>query len=181
MHTDQPFTAEVVRAFRGVWRYELVWVKEQGSDFLNANRKPMKAHETIQVCYRNQPTFNKQKSDGKPYKARSGDHKSKNWGKFSTGFHTDCMDGKRNPTTVLRFKREKGLHPTQKPVALLEYLIRTYTNEGETVLDNTMGSGSTGVAAVNTGRSFIGIELDPGYFETAQRRIQEAQREPLTG
>lgn len=80
LHTDQPFTAEVVTVFRNVWRYELVWIKEQGSDFLNANRKPMKAHETIQVCYRKQPTFNKQKMHGKPYKARSGDHKSENWG-----------------------------------------------------------------------------------------------------
>lgn len=92
------------------------------------------------------------------------------------GFHTDCVDGSRNPTTVLKFRREKGFHPTQKPVALLEYLIRTYTNKGETVLDNTIGSGSTGVAAVNTGRSFIGMELDPGCFETAQKRIAEAEK-----
>lgn len=175
LHTDQPFTSKVVTSFRSIWRYELVWVKEKGSDFLNANRKPMKAHETIQVCYRGKPTFNKQRSEGNPYKARSGVHKSENWGAFNTGLHTDCTDGKRNPTTVLKFKREKGLHPTQKPVSLLEYLIRAYTNEGETVLDNTMGSGSTGVAAVNTGRSFIGMELDPGYFETACKRISEAE------
>lgn len=83
-------------------------------------------------------------------------------------------DGTRYPTSILRFNREKGLHPTQKPVPLLEHLIKTYTNEGETVLDFTMGSGSAGVACVNTGRSFIGIELDPGYFEIAQKRIAEA-------
>lgn len=78
---------------------------------------------------------------------------------------------------ILKFGRQTGLHPTQKPVALLEYLIRTYTNEGETVLDNVMGSGSTGVACVNTSRNFIGMELDPGYFEIAKRRIEEAQRQ----
>lgn len=174
LHTDQPFTAEVVETFRKIWRYELVWVKESGSDFLNANRKPMKAHETIQVLYRKQPTFNKQRSDGKPYKTRTGGH-SNNYGDFKIGVHTDCIDGKRNPTSVLRFNRERGLHPTQKPVPLLEYLIRTYTNEGETVLDNCMGSGSTGVACVNTGRNFIGIELDQCYFETGKQRIKEAQ------
>lgn len=177
LHTDQPFTADVVKTFRSVWRYELVWVKEQGSDFLNANRKPMKAHETIQICYRLQPTFNKQKTNGSPYKAHSGEHNSENWGKFKTGFNTDCVDGKRNPTTVLKFKREKGLHPTQKPVPLLEYLIKTYTNEGETVLDNCMGSGSTGVACVNTDRNFIGMELDHGYFRTAQKRIEGAREQ----
>ena len=88
--------------------------------------------------------------------------------------------GTRYPRSILRFNTDKGrgrLHPTQKPVALLEYLIRTYTNEGETVLDNVMGSGSTGVACVNTGRNFIGMELDPGYFEVAQKRIEEAQRQ----
>lgn len=84
-------------------------------------------------------------------------------------------DGTRYPTSILKFNRARGLHPTQKPVALLEYLIRTYTNEGETVLDFTMGSGSTGVACVNTNRNFIGMELDQQYFEIAKKRIVEAQ------
>ena len=175
LNSDMPFTAMLVSSNLPMFRYQLVWCKEQGSDFLNANRKPMKAHETIEVFYKKLPTYNKQMWQSTPYKARSGEHKSENWGKFSVGFHTDCKDGKRNPTTILRFKRDKGLHPTQKPVALLEYLIRTYTNEGETVLDNCMGSGSTGVACVNTGRNFIGIELDEGYFNIAKKRIEEAQ------
>lgn len=118
-------------------------------------------------------TYNPQKTTGKPYRG----HFAPNAEVHGSGKHfVKENNGERFPTSILQFKREKGLHPTQKPVALLEYLIRTYTNEGETVLDNVMGSGSTGVAAVNTGRSFIGMELDQGYFETAQKRIAEAEK-----
>ena len=90
-------------------------------------------------------------------------------------YGTTCSDGKRNPTTILKFPREKGLHPTQKPVKLEEWLIKTYTNPGETVLDNCMGSGTTGVACINTNRDFIGIEKNPDYYKTAISRIKEAQ------
>ena len=125
------------------------------------------------VFYRELPIYNKQFGHGKPYKAVDGHKNSSVWGDFKFGMNTDS-DGRRNPTTVLQFNREVGFHPTQKPVALLEYLIKTYTNEGETVLDNCMGSGSTGVACVNTGRDFIGIELDKGYFDIAKKRIEDA-------
>lgn len=177
LHGDMPFTAALVSAGKDLYRYELIWVKENGSDFLNANRKPLKAHESIQIFYKHQPTYNKQYVDGKPYKNRGGQRRkaSPNWGKFRDGILTDCSDGKRNPTTILKFPREKGLHPTQKPVKLEEWLIKTYTNPGETVLDNCMGSGTTGVACINTNRDFIGIEKNPDYYKTAISRIKEAQ------
>ena len=118
-------------------------------------------------------TYNPQMTEGKPYKIQHGfckQYKNRNP-------KTD-YDGKRYPVSVIKFPQEmNGLHPTQKPVALLEYLIKTYTNEGETVLDNVMGSGSTGVAAVNTGRKFIGIELDEKFYETAKSRIEKAIEE----
>ena len=160
LHSDMPFTAALVSAWKDLYRYELIWVKENGSDFLNANRKPLKAHESIQIFYKHQPTYNKQYVDG---------------GRFHDGILTDCSDGKRNLTTILKFPREKGLHPTQKPVKLEEWLIKTYTNPGETVLDNCMGSGTTGAACINTNRDFIGIEKNPDYYKTAISRIKEAQ------
>lgn len=120
----------------------------------------------LQSCY------NPQMGTGKPYSGHYAPDakvhgKSEHYVKENTGT--------RYPTSILRFNREKGLHPTQKPVPLLEYLIKTYTNEGETVLDNCMGSGSTGVACVNTNRDFIGIELDENYFQTAKNRIEQAE------
>lgn len=170
----EPFTSELVFSNKSEFRYDMVWVKEQGTDFLNANRKPLKQHENILVFYHAMPTYNKQCGTGKPYKAVNGNKNSSCWGGFKAGFCTDS-DGKRNPTTVMHFNRERGFHPTQKPVPLLEYLIKTYTDEGETVLDNCMGSGSTGVACVNTGRSFIGMELNTEYFNVARKRIEEAE------
>lgn len=113
-------------------------------------------------------------TEGKPYKRGKGGL-SENWGYFQTFDNRKNESGKRNPTTVLSFHRERGYHPTQKPVPLLEWLIKTYTNPGETVLDNCMGSGSTGVACVNTGRDFIGMELDKNYYDIAVKRIEEAK------
>lgn len=177
LFSAEPFTSILVTSNVKWFRYDLIWAKNQGSDFLNANRKPLRGHENICIFYKKQPTYNPQKTDGKPYKAKSGDTTSSNFGAFNGNHHTENKDGKRCPLSVLRFNGEhnKGKqHPTQKPVPLLEYLVKTYTNPGEVVLDNCMGSGSTGVACVNTGRSFIGMELDEGYFEIAKKRIQEA-------
>lgn len=121
-------------------------------------------------------TYNPQFTDGKPYECKQGRLAEVITGtSVGKSTHITKSDGKRFPKTVLKFNKETGSHPTQKPVALLEYLIRTYTNEGETVLDFTMGSGSCGVASVNTNRNFIGIELDKGYFDIAEKRINEAQ------
>lgn len=174
LFADEPFSANLVHSNLKLYRYELIWQKEQGTDFLNANRKPLKAHEKIQIFYKKQPVYNKQLTDGKPYRAVNDGKKSTDcYGSFKMGYFKSMGD-KRNPITVLKFNRERGLHPTQKPVALLEYLVKTYTNEGETVLDNCMGSGSTGVACMNTGRRFIGMEIDPQYFAVAEKRIGEA-------
>lgn len=126
------------------------------------------------VFYKSQPVYNPQFTEGKPYIInRRGYKGSECYGKQTD--HTTVSSGVRYPTQVLEFNHDKSrLHPTQKPIALLEYLIRTYTNDEETVLDNCMGSGSTGVACVNTNRKFIGIELDKEYFNIAKQRIDKA-------
>ena len=170
---DGMFTATMMASNPAMWRYNLIWDKGRGSDFLNANRKPLKAHEDIAVFYARQPTYNKQWWYSTPYKPITNGRLSDNYGTRGAAV-TESEDGRRNPITVLRFPKPTGVHPTQKSVPLLEYLIKTYTDVGDTVMDNTMGSGSTGVACMNTGRQFIGIELDGGYFDTATARIREA-------
>lgn len=171
----QPFTAALVSSNLPWFSQALVWKKNVASNFLNANRQHLSRHEDIIVFSQKQPTFNKQLLPGKPYttKRYGDDDSGDNYG--SVAKRTDTVnEGGRNPISVIEVNREVGRHPTQKPVALMEYLIRTYTNEGDTVLDNTMGSGTTGVAAVNTGRKFIGIERDDKYFAIAQKRIEDA-------
>lgn len=152
-------------------KYEWIWRKEAGTGFLNAKKMPLKDHENILVFYEKLKTYNPQMRTGfKPYKCVQGNNKSKNYGS-QTGAVTESS-GERYPLSVLDFTRDKSkVHPTQKPVALMEYLIKTYTNEGDTVLDNTMGSGTTGVACRNTNRKFIGIEMDPTYYGIACGRI----------
>ena len=154
-------------------KYEWIWEKSQGTGHLNAKKMPMKSHENILVFYRQLPTYNPQWEWGKSYATTCGIH-STNYGEQKDNV-TTVSDGRRYPKDVLRFGRaetDRHLHPTQKPVALLEYLIKTYTNEGNIVLDNCMGSGSTGVACINTNRRFIGIELDEKYFNIAKERIE---------
>lgn len=160
-------------------KYEWVWRKESGTGHLNANKAPLKDHENVLVFYQSQPTYNPQMRSGfKPYVCKQGLTKSSNYGS-QTGAVTKS-EGERYPLTVLEIKRDREkLHPTQKPVSLMEYLIRTYTNEGDTVLDNCMGSGTTGVACIRTGRKFIGIEKDEKYFEIARNRILKEELETL--
>ena len=156
-------------------KYEWIWEKDNGTGFLNAKKMPLKIHENILVFYKKPPCYNPQMRTGfKPYKCTQGRHSS-NYGDYKQGHITES-NGERYPIDVIKFGRECGLHPTQKPVALLEYLIKTYTNEGDTVLDNCMGSGSTGVASINTNRNFIGIELDENYFNIAKERINNIVR-----
>lgn len=152
-------------------RYEWVWRKESGTGFLNAKKMPLKDHENVLVFYEKLKTYNAQMRTGfKPYKCKQG-HVGTNYGAVRPENISES-NGERYPVTVLEFPRDKDKqHPTQKPVALMEYLIKTYTNEGETVLDNTMGSGTTGVACRNTNRRFIGIEMDPTYYGIACGRI----------
>ena len=174
----QPFTSLVVQSNLDWWRYELIWQKEKGTDFGHANHKPLNAHENIEVFYNKQPTYNKQMLKGTPYTKknnRNNDKTDLNFSSDNSGIWVN--KGERTPVSVLKFARDnihkgKNLHPTQKPVKLLEWLIKSYTNEGETVLDNCMGSGSTGVACVNTNRKFIGYELDEEYFKIAEKRLQ---------
>ena len=165
-------------------RYEWIWEKTQATGHLNANKMPMKAHENILVFYKHLPIYNPQKTNGhEPIhsytKYISTQNNTEIYGRMnkeiSGGGETD-----RFPRSVITFSSDKQtcyLHPTQKPVALLEYLIKTYSNENDTILDNCMGSGSTGVACVNTNRNFIGIELDTNYFNIAKERINNAQTE----
>jgi len=169
----QPFTSALVMSNPKMFKQSLVWKKNVASNFLNANRQHLIRHEDILIFSDRQYTFNKQFTNGKPYnQKRSGkDDTGDNYGSISV--RTDTInEGRRNPISVLEFDRQTGRHPTQKPVALMEYLIRTYTNEGETVLDNCMGSGTTGVACLNTKREFIGIEQDDKYFAIAKHRIE---------
>lgn len=172
LFSQMPFTVDLVASNYKDFRYEWIWEKLTASGHLNANRMPMKKHENILAFYKKLPTYNPQFTEGKPYVATYSTHSS-NYGKQKDNI-TTINDGKRYPVDIIKFNNDRGLHPTQKPVELLEYLIKTYTNEGETVLDNCMGSGSTGVACVNTNRNFIGIELDKGYFEIAKSRIEQA-------
>ena len=160
-------------------RYEWIWEKDKGTGHLNAKKMPMKAHENILIFYKKLPVYNPQKTKGHKPTNKNGKSKkqSTNYGKYEqlkTGGSTE-----RYPRSVQKFNVANSahgiVHPTQKPVELLEYLIKTYTQEGETVLDSTMGSGSTGVACVNTNRKFIGIELNKEYFKIAKQRISEVK------
>ena len=156
-------------------KYEWIWEKTAATGHLNAKKMPMKAHENVLVFYNEPPTYNPQKTSGhRPVNSYTKRDNSDgdcygNTKSVSGGGNTD-----RYPRSVQIFSSDKqtcNLHPTQKPVALMEYLIKTYTNEGDTVLDFTMGSGTTGVACVNTGRKFIGIEMDDDYYNIAFERI----------
>ena len=175
------FTADLMRSNCKIWRYNLVWEKTQPVGFLNAKKMPLRAHEDICVFYKRLPTYNPQKTTGHARKITRAEHRknckdSPDYNEFGL---TSYDSTERYPRSVIKFPKDiqkSALHPTQKPVALLEYLIRTYTNENDTVLDNCMGSGSTGVACVNTGRNFIGFELDSHFYEIAEKRIAAAKQ-----
>lgn len=172
LNAGQPFSSVLVSSDLVNFRYEWVWIKSAITGVLNAKRMPVRKHEQILVFSKSPTVYNPQGLIKKGTTTRQGGN-SDNYGARSSA---DYVQEFTNwPRDVLEISSERGYHPTQKPVALLEYLIRTYTNEGDTVLDNTMGSGSTGVACMNAGRNFIGIERDPGYFEIARARIEAAR------
>jgi site-specific DNA-methyltransferase (adenine-specific) len=170
---SQPFTTALIASNMGGFKYAWVWDKSQVTNFLNAKKQPLRRHEDVVVFYDKRPTYNPQMTEGAAYSVKRK-HATANYG--AQRENTTENTGERHPDGFIRIPqvRVKGGHPTQKPVALLEYLIRTYTNEGDTVLDNAMGSGSTGVACASTGRRFIGIERDPEYFALARNRIEAA-------
>ena len=153
-------------------KYEWIWEKPQGTGFLNAKKMPLKSHENILVFYKKLPTYNPQMVGDEVRKIKRNQRKKiNNYENFIDEKESVYIG--RYPKDILKFNKDKEkIHPTQKPVGLLEYLIKTYTNDGETVLDNCMGSGSTGIACLNTNRKFIGIELDEKYFEIAKNRIE---------
>lgn len=173
----QPFTPALVMGNPSLFKYDWTWRKEKGTGHLNAKKMPMRDKEDVLVFYAEQPIYNPQFGEGKPYDgaARVGKkQQTDNYGEYAAV--REDNDGKRYPKQVIEFNSvgRGGVHPAQKPVALMEYLIRTYTNEGDTVLDNTMGSGTTGVACMNTSRRFIGIERLLEYFDGASARIHAA-------
>ncbi len=175
---SQPFTSALVMSNVKMFKYEWIWDKVNlYTGTLLANKYPLKRHENIILFCNGTPNYNKQMRIGQPYSmVRNskgvGQHTNTKYKRVKT-----INNGEHNPCSILEIeggnKSEKGLHPTQKPIALMEYLINTYTNEGDTVLDFTMGSGTTGVACKNLNRNFIGIELDATYFDIAKKRIEE--------
>lgn len=178
---SQPFTSVLVTSNLDWFKYDIVWNKSTSGAPGVAEYRPLPTHETVLVFGNSHTIYNPQMRGGfKPWVKRDTNRPLKNEHKFGYKPMERSGTNKRYPVTVLDISQPKGnhhiqYHPTQKPVALYEYLVKTYTNEGDTVLDFTMGSGTTGVACVNTGRNFIGIEKEPTYFEIAERRIRQAQ------
>lgn len=172
---SQPFTSVLIMSNLRMFKYEIIWDKNKGTQPQLANIQPMKSHENICVFGEGRLKYNPQKTEGEPYERdNKQNHKEHSLSKGLKPIKQK-NSGFRFPKTVQMFKRDFSaqtrLHPTQKPVDLMEYLIKTYTDENETVLDFTMGSGSTGVACKNLNRKFIGIELDETYFNIARERI----------
>lgn len=172
------FMAKLMMSNPNMWRYNLIWDKVLTSGFLNANRMPLRQHEQLCVFYKKQPTYNPQKRTGA--KSHSKGVKktcaNNNYGEYSFVDNGDAHGNLKFPTSILRYQKthpSKSIHPTEKPVSLCAELIRTYTNVGETVLDNCMGTGSTGVAAIRCGRQFIGFDTNTEYYEIAKRRIEQ--------
>jgi site-specific DNA-methyltransferase (adenine-specific) len=175
MTASQPFTTKLISSNYKMFKHSLVWVKTLASNFAQAKKQHLKKHEDIVVFYRKQCTYNPQMEKGKPYvdKRKSGNRNASVGSDINVKRTPIENKGTRYPSSVQKFSNGNNgnVHPTQKPVPLMEYLIKTYTNEGETVLDFTMGSGTTGVACKNLNREFIGIEKDEKYFNIAKDRI----------
>lgn len=172
----QPFTSNLICSNIDNFKYTLVWEKSKATGYLNAKKQPMRAHEDICVFYKKPPVYNPQMTSGDPYnKGKALRNTEVYRGQVETLVKND--DGKRYPRSVIYFKTAESegevIHPTQKPVSLFEYLIKTYTNEGDIVLDNCIGSGTTAIACIRSGRGFIGIEYEQKYYEMAATRIKE--------
>lgn len=181
LFSQMPFGSDLIQSQRKLFRYEIIWEKPKATGILNSHKMPLRCHENILIFYRKLPTYNPQWTYGKPYsQIQQSIGTSYGWRRCREERKlTVSEDGRRYPRDIQKFNQpicshEKTFHPTQKPTDLLEYLIRTYTDEGETVLDATMGSGSTGVACVNTNRNFIGFELEQKFYDIALKRISTA-------
>ena len=176
LFSQQPFTSALVMSNPSMFKYEWIWEKENGTGFLNAKKMPLKIHENIAVFYRDLPTYNPIMRTGfEPYRCRTGDQGT-NYGKYEKV--ETISNGERYPIDILQYNRDAdGFHPTQKPVDLLRYLVLTYTNEGDTVLDNCSGSGTTAVACVKEKRHFICFEKDETYWKKSVERVKNEQRQ----
>lgn len=174
----QPFTSALVMSNPKHFRYDWVWQKSRPSGHMNAKKQPLREHESACVFYQSQPTYNPIFTSGKPNHVNSKPKVKSDSTNYGQQYElVEEITDRKYPKTILPFSvlsPTDVVHPTQKPVPLMEYFVRTYTNPGDLVLDNCMGSGSTGIAAVRNGRRFIGIEKDPNYFEIATDRINGA-------
>jgi len=171
LFSQNPFAAKLIVKNLKEFRHEIIWEKPHGVGFLNANRAPLRAHELILVFCLKSPVYNPQKTPGKPYRIKRATEPAQ-YGRCERIDTTENTTGERYPIDVLKIKPDKvKLHPTQKPVELCEWLVKTYTNPGDVILDFCMGSGSTGKAALNCGRDFIGIELNEEIYEIARNRL----------
>lgn len=180
LFSDGLFMADLMNSNRSMWRYNIVWDKVLTSGFLNANKQPLRQHEEVVIFYKNQPTYNPQKTKGKPNhnKGKPKANKNNNYGEFKFLDNREELGDMKHPTSVQRFSKPHPSimkHPTEKSTELCEWLIKSYTNKGDLVLDNCLGSGTTAIAAINTHRNYMGIELDENYFNIAKERIEEQE------
>lgn len=169
----QIFASQLIMSRPNLFKYDLIWKKTIGSGQLNINNQPLRLHEHILIFYKKQPTYNQQFTKGKPYNIeRNGEYKGESYNKQTASFKEN--NGFRHPTSVLEIPnpRIKNGHPTQKPIELFKWLIKTYTNKGNLVLDNCIGSGTTAIACLETDRNYIGIELDKKYCNMTKNRIK---------
>ena len=174
---SQPFTSNLVMSKTKLFRYSLVWEKSKSTGYLNSKKMPMRSHEDILVFYKKIPTYNPQMTQGEPYDKGKAHRPTEVYREQKGEIHVKNDTGLRYPRSVQYFKTAesegKVYHPTQKPISLMEWLIKTYTNENDIVLDNCIGVGTTAIAAINTNRRYIGIEIDKNYFNIAKERIDK--------
>lgn len=184
------FFVDLINSNRKMFRYDLIWDKQLTTGFLNANRMPLRSHENIAIFYKQLPVYNPQFTEGKPLHSKGKSYMSKelknqNYGKFEITDDSRAGNTQKYPRSILSYPKPHpsvAQHRTEKSIDLIEWLIKTYTNQTEIILDNTMGSGTCGIACQNTGRTFIGIEKDLDYFNISSRRIEEVcqQQKPFT-
>ena len=175
---SQPFTSALVMSNIKMFKHDWIWFKSRSGSAITAKYRPVKRHEDVLVFCKCSPKYNPQMTEGQPYYRKSNNNTKNNHGLGINSNMETVNRGTRYPITVQSFKqnwsKQQQIHPTQKPVALFEYLIKTYTNEGETVLDNCIGSGTTAIACINTNRNYIGIEKDENYFNITNDRIKDS-------
>ena len=181
------FFVDLINSNRKLYRYDLVWDKQLISGFLNANRMPLRVHENIAVFYKQLPTYNPQYTEGKPLHSKGKsyldkEHKNENYGKFEMTDDSRARSTQKHPKSIISFQKphpSKAQHRTEKSIEMLEWLIKTYTNEGDIVLDNVAGSGTTGVACKNTNRNYILIEKEPEYIDIINKRLNTLKQDKL--